>query len=179
MSLLKSLLVVTASLLVGSCQITIKSTDPPERNLVSYDFVNTDPPNRLLYPPHFEQFAVGDTTTHVTSVDEAYVNSLISYNHYVQRYIMNYIESSDLANVPFNDPKCIERDLVLPEPDDPPKRPERPSQRTIQVDDKAFEHYLRDLIKWIDDRERYYKDLKQDYERAVFEYNQECGKGGG
>lgn len=178
MHLLKTLFVVTASLMVGSCQITIKTNPEPETNLTTFDFVNTDPPNNLLPPPTLRLFKLGDDETHTASADEAFANSLISYSQYVQRYIMNYIEGSDLP-IPFNDPKCYHRDVILPRVAPPPKRPPRPSQRTIQLDDKAFERYLRDLIIWIDDREDYYLDLKADYEQAVFDYNEECGTGGG
>ena len=167
-------IIATAVLLtscIGTPPTTVSTDNAKDGELgndsyIPYQYVHTNPPDKLLPPPSLIYSKKGEYTYYNENELEAFADALVEYHSYLERYIGSMEGRDGKTLVDVGTERCeVELDSITLEVS-VPKRPIAPNYSDVATAEGTTlaVRYLNDVDNWIETLESHHtttvKDIK-------------------
>lgn len=176
--LIRSLLVLFFSFVLGSCTVTIStgSTESADTSYpagtIDYRYVYVVPPLPLPPPPIMTDPDMSDEDLKVFGGD------VFEYREMLSRYLYAMEDQQGVKLYPEFSPECVHRKFSMPEVPEPPPKPPAPTDEMIErdTDGTLMLSYARDIHQWVEDGTAYHFEVLAIFKQAVADHNAGCKK---
>ena len=149
-----------------------------KNSYIPYQYVHTNPPDKLLPPPTFIHSEAGEYTYYNENELEAYADSLVEYHSYLERYIGSMEGSDGKTLISMGGERCkMELESLQPIAA-PPKRPIPPNYSSVAKAEGTglMVKYLTDVDIWIEALEKHHADSVKKFNSKINRLKIACTK---
>ena len=178
------LFILIMSLALTSCVTTdeILGTDNTKdkelgnSSYIPYQYIHTNPPDKLLPSPTFIHSAKGEYTYYKEKELEAYADALMEYHGYLERYIRSLEGSDGKPLVTIGRERCLIELARVTVITPPPNRPIPPTYSSVEKSEGTdlMISYLNEVDKWIENLEKHNSDSVRQFNKHITSIKEVC-----
>lgn len=149
-----------------------------QTSYIPYQYVHTNPPDKLLPPPTFIHSEAGEYTYYNENELEAYADSLVEYHSYLERYIGSMEGSDGKTLISVGGERCMmELESITPIAA-PPRRPIPPNYSSVEKAEGTglMVKYLGEVDRWIEDLEKHHAESVKKFNGKIARLKVACAK---
>lgn len=148
------------------------------QSYIPYQYVHTNPPDKILPPPTFITAENGEYTYYNENELVAYADALVEYHRYLERYIGSMEGSDGKPLVDIGGSACLDelRKVTILEP--PPRRPIPPTYSSVEKAEGSdlMVNYLNEVDRWIESLEQHHQDSVKEFNQRLTRLKTVCGE---